>query len=485
MPELRRQPGALDTRPCCDAVLGIRGAGVSLARIAVFFLRLASLGGILFSGILIAVPFLMPEEIPLAARNVFSPGCFSCLFAVVFLPLSLIPAGIAWAIQERIVGPQQMAEKSWRDGALSREERLWLWIGYLANLQVRHRSLRHSPNDPVPGVLQAEIPRALRELDPGRRARLIRFLQEAGFAEDLKAAGVSTESGVMETGLERRLPRRDLVSLAAGTFAIFSGFFVFWCGLAVFTLIFANPLRTVGMSDGRMVELVPVLYVLLTLALLCGLASAGLRKLYRQAVRALEKGEDDGETRQGIALKSIQEQMEELPQLSKVGDLEEGVIARKIVRAMAVITASELDGQNRAKLVRLLYDSGWLRGGGPVPANGLNLRVAELGGENLSEICLSGADLSGADLNGADLTGADLSRCSLCGSDLRSAQLKGANLHGADLRYSRLQRADLERADLRAVVLDNANFWGANLLGIELSGAQGNAEYLVLSGKSA
>lgn len=458
---------------------------MSMARILVFFLRLSSLGGILFSGILMACPFLMPGEIPSSAAGVASPGCISSCFAVVLLPLSLMPAVVAWLIQEKSVKPQQIAERNWRDAAISREERLGTWIRYLADLLVRYRRLRNTHDDPVPLVLQSEIPRALREFDPRRQARLLRFLREADLAGIREMDNHSAESETNYVEGEMRLPRRGLVFLAAGVFALLSGFFLLWAGLVLLTILFANPLQSVGLSDGRMGDLIPALCALLTPALVCGLASAGLTRMYRQAVRSLQGSEGDREIIQRTALKSIQDQVEGLTRLSNGGDLEEALLTRKIIQAMVVATASELDGLHRAKLVLLLYDSGWLRGDRAVSTEGFNLRAAELGGASLSEVCLSGADLSGADLNGANLTGADLHRCALCGSDLQSACLVGANLLGADLRYSRLQRANLEGADLRSTLIENANFWGASLVGTELSDARGNAEFLATASESA
>ena len=58
---------------------------------------------------------------------------------------------------------------------------------------------------------------------------------------------------------------------------------------------------------------------------------------------------------------------------------------------------------------------------------------AYLGGADLSEADLSGADLRGAYLGGADLSEADLNGADLRGADLREAYLNGAHLRGADL----------------------------------------------------
>jgi uncharacterized protein YjbI with pentapeptide repeats len=449
---------------------------MSLAKIAVLFLRLASLGGVLFSGILIACPFLMPEEIPESAARVISPGCLSSCFLVLLLPLSSVPAMIAWVIQERNVKPKQVIEKNWREAALFREERLWVWIGYLAESGMRHRL--HSDKDTMPLVLQAEIPRALRELDRGRQARLLRFIQEIGWKNAPDGTSFTPAYGILAAEPDTKLPRQGLVVVAAGTFALLSGFFLLWATLTLVTLLFANPLQALGMSGGRLGEVLIALPAILIPALLCGLASAGLRRLNRQAVRSLEEDNGDREAKQKLILASVQNQIEGLERWATAGDAESEPLAGQILRATVAVTAAELDGLYRAKLVRLLYDSDWISGAKAFSMDGFDLRGMELGGVCLPGICLSGADLSGADLSNTDLSGADLRRCALCGSDLRSARLVGANLCGADLRYSRLQKADLERTDLRSVLLEGANFWGATLADADLSDSQGSAEFL-------
>ena len=387
---------------------------MSMARIAVFFLRLASLGGILFTGPLIAFPLLMPEEVPGGAVGSFSPGCFAVFFVIVFILLSLVPAFIAWVIYERNVRPRQAAEKCWREGALSREERLGIWIRYVANLQIRHRSLRNTRDDPVPLVLQMEVPRALSELDCNRRARLLRFLQEANLTDSQGMINFSTDYNTADDGLEMRLPRRGLVSLAAAAFALLSGLFLLWAGLMVVSFYFANPLKVVGVIDGRLAELLPALCALLIPALLCGLTSAGLRRLYREAMLSLEESEHDRELAQRIALKNIQEQVNGLERSVEMSDREEESLAKKIIRAMVTVTASELDGLWRAELVKLLYESGWLRGESALSMDGSDLRATELRGANLSKAHLSGADLSGADLSGAQILGGPISVDVIC-----------------------------------------------------------------------
>ncbi len=118
----------------------------------------------------------------------------------------------------------------------------------------------------------------------------------------------------------------------------------------------------------------------------------------------------------------------------------------------------------------------------------VNLRGADLSGDNLrgadlSEANLSGANLSGANLGGADLSeanlgeanlsGANLSGANLFKADLIKANLSGANLFKADLSGASLFKADLSGASLIKADLSGANLRGANLSGADLSGADG------------
>ena len=71
------------------------------------------------------------------------------------------------------------------------------------------------------------------------------------------------------------------------------------------------------------------------------------------------------------------------------------------------------------------------------------------------------ADLGGANLREADLRGADLGGADLGGANLREADLRGADLGGADLREANLREADLRGANLRGANLSEANLRGA------------------------
>ena len=106
--------------------------------------------------------------------------------------------------------------------------------------------------------------------------------------------------------------------------------------------------------------------------------------------------------------------------------------------------------------------------------SGSQLREANLADANLRDANLLGADLVGADLDGvtnfgtATLTGADLSgqillRLNLSGKDLTGTDFSGAILSGTDLSGANLSDADFEWAGLAGVNLSNADLTGANL----------------------
>lgn len=78
-----------------------------------------------------------------------------------------------------------------------------------------------------------------------------------------------------------------------------------------------------------------------------------------------------------------------------------------------------------------------------------NLRLAELSGQVLIDVNLSGADLSGANLSVCEMT---------------NANLDGANLSDTNLSF----------AGLSGAILSNANLHGANLQGIDLTKAKHN-----------
>lgn len=96
-----------------------------------------------------------------------------------------------------------------------------------------------------------------------------------------------------------------------------------------------------------------------------------------------------------------------------------------------------------------------------------------LGGQNMANAKLPGADLTQANLVNVDLSGADLRQACLFDADLRNTCLIGADLRGADLREARMTGANLSRSDCRSAnfqnanlvsgILDHADFRGADL----------------------
>jgi uncharacterized protein YjbI with pentapeptide repeats len=438
-----------------------------------------SLGVALCGLVIISAPFLIPPatELPGTAAEYLPPGCFVGCFIIILLPLSLLPAFAAWAIRERMVRPREAAERHWWESAPWREERLRAWTVYLSDLLLRHRALRGTPDDPVPSLLRAEIPRALNELDGGRSARLFLFLRETGL-QDILQGIAPRAAAIREIGPAPARPRRGLVFLAAALFSLFSAFCILWAVLTAVTLTKANFFEAMGIYYSRTAQLVLGLSGSLIPAIVSGLAAAGLVRMYRKAERSYRESEEGSRAAiQNLALKSAVDQIEILTRWARM-EGSAGDLALQIARAAALTATPELDGSHRGRLVLLLFESSQLTGPDGIQMAGVDLRGAELSGSKLQKIHLAGADLSGADLSGSDLHGADLRRCVLRGSDLRSCDLTGANLRGADLRYARVQKAVLAGTDLREVLLDDANFWGADLSGTELSGAQGKAEYL-------
>jgi uncharacterized protein YjbI with pentapeptide repeats len=108
---------------------------------------------------------------------------------------------------------------------------------------------------------------------------------------------------------------------------------------------------------------------------------------------------------------------------------------------------------------------------------GANLRLAQLGGSQLSRADLRGADLRSAFLGGAVLTNARLEGASLKSATLIEATLDGASLRNVDLRHANLRKArlvgaDLAHADLTGANLHQTDFSRADLIGANLTSAR-------------
>jgi uncharacterized protein YjbI with pentapeptide repeats len=108
---------------------------------------------------------------------------------------------------------------------------------------------------------------------------------------------------------------------------------------------------------------------------------------------------------------------------------------------------------------------------------GADLREARLNGANLGGAKLARARLGKADLTGAVLRHADLSETDLSASMLRDADLSGANLAGASFRDAQLPeqtflKANLQGASFAGAVLAKSNFIEADLSGVDFTGAE-------------
>lgn len=95
--------------------------------------------------------------------------------------------------------------------------------------------------------------------------------------------------------------------------------------------------------------------------------------------------------------------------------------------------------------------------------DGINLSGAHLYQVNLQDACLLEANLSGANLYQANLGGANLCWANLRETTLRKARLFGARLMHADLSSADLRSANLVLANLSEADLSNANLRNANL----------------------
>jgi phospholipase C len=81
------------------------------------------------------------------------------------------------------------------------------------------------------------------------------------------------------------------------------------------------------------------------------------------------------------------------------------------------------------------------------PATGqIDLKNAQLTGQNLKGADLEGAELNGATLHGVNLNGAFLANADLEGADLSGVNLSGADLSGADLKGANLQGTNTHKA---------------------------------------
>lgn len=104
--------------------------------------------------------------------------------------------------------------------------------------------------------------------------------------------------------------------------------------------------------------------------------------------------------------------------------------------------------------------------------------------QNLSGVCLSGANLPKANFEGLTLTNVDLSKALLEEAIFRSSTLEGTLLNGSNLSHAifdtaTLQDVDRSPVDIRNADLGGASFTGSNLKSLRLLGVQFSAPTIV------
>jgi uncharacterized protein YjbI with pentapeptide repeats len=171
--------------------------------------------------------------------------------------------------------------------------------------------------------------------------------------------------------------------------------------------------------------------------------------------------------------------------------------ARLVARTWLTLHLSTLNLEQRARVMRFLYEVGLLKGALALKLSALDFSQTTLGGANLAgaeltDAYLPGARLEHANLNRTNLTRANLThtrleqamlvnaqleKAQMIGTRLLSANLRGANLESANLSWAVLQRTHLQGARLANALLERAHLeWAhledANLDGAYLKGAQ-------------
>lgn len=152
--------------------------------------------------------------------------------------------------------------------------------------------------------------------------------------------------------------------------------------------------------------------------------------------------------------------------IKTLGDMSEGSYTASVWATIQTRTVVILQGvvvEDKVKILRHLYDAGFVTGEQSINLRGIDLQYLEVEGVNWREIRLNGADLSFANLKQADLSGAQLTGTVLVEAQMQDCLLEKANLQGADLQNAKLHRANLVGADLENANLAGANLWQANL----------------------
>ena len=227
------------------------------------------------------------------------------------------------------------------------------------------------------------------------------------------------------------------------------------------------------------------------------------------------------ERQQDAALATYAEKLSELITEKNLPERSKDPHIRLVAQALTTYLLRRLDSEHKRQVLALVYEMGLVEKEDPL----LDLRTADLGFANLSELillnaCLKGADLRHANLYGAALEGTNLSLADLRAANLRNADLTGVDLTGANLlpydernpaRWSRrnlekhnnlnigdfsretlrflpsstegstsrwltvtnLRETILRDAQLRKAWLHGVNLSGADLEGADLGGAKG------------
>lgn len=115
----------------------------------------------------------------------------------------------------------------------------------------------------------------------------------------------------------------------------------------------------------------------------------------------------------------------------------------------------------------------WLANNGGRRAEfvGADLRLMDLSGLELSEVCFKRAQLSSARLVGSQLRGADFGGASLFQANLSGAFAQDANFELADLTYANLEGTDLVGATFKGARLSSTRLTGADVHEVDFTDA--------------
>ena len=189
--------------------------------------------------------------------------------------------------------------------------------------------------------------------------------------------------------------------------------------------------------------------LLITLVILRGIRKIAQAQRYHAQIQATTQAQE-------VNLQAYLTRLNDLLLNGQLDAPETRENARLVARTWLTLHLSTLNVEQRARVMRFLYEVGLLKGT-------LALKLSAL---DFSQTALSGANLAGAELMDAYLPGARLEH-----ANLNRAHLKRANLQGARLEQAMLVEAELEKAQMIGTRLLSANLRGANLENANLSWA--------------